>query len=97
MKGESSMTSPSIACSGPVLGVAVEILKPFGNIVVADDSSEDALLQILEGAVGLVLRGNGVGSARVIETATDLKMIGRSGMGYDNVNIQSGRCICPLR
>ena len=91
------MTSPSIACSGPVGEVAVEILKPFGNIVVADDSSEDALLQILEGAVGLILRGNGVGSARVIETATDLKVIGRSGVGYDNVNIQNGRCTCPLR
>ncbi len=26
------MTSPSIACSGPVGGVAVEILKPFGRI-----------------------------------------------------------------
>ena len=83
------MTSPSIACSGPIGEVAVEILRPFGKIVVADDSSEKALLKILEGAVGLVLRGNGVGSARVIETATDLKVIGRSGVGYDNVEVQS--------
>ena len=83
------MTSPSIACSGPIGEVAVEILKPFGKIVVAEDSSEEALLQILDGAVGLILRGDGIGSARVIESAADLKVIGRSGVGYDRVDIQS--------
>ncbi len=83
------MTSPSIACSGPVGEVAADILKPFGNIVVADDSSEEALLRILEGAVGLVLRGDGIGSTRVIESAADLMVIGRSGVGYDNVDIQT--------
>jgi phosphoglycerate dehydrogenase-like enzyme len=83
------MTSPSIACSGPIGEVAVEILKPYGDIVVADDSSEEALLRILQGAVGLILRGDGVGSTKVIETATELKVIGRSGVGYDNVDIQA--------
>jgi D-3-phosphoglycerate dehydrogenase len=83
------MTSPSIACSGPIGDVAVEILNPFGKIVVADDSSEEALLKILSGAVGLVLRGDGSGSARVIESAPDLKVIGRSGVGYDKVDIQT--------
>jgi phosphoglycerate dehydrogenase-like enzyme len=83
------MTSPTIACSGPIGEVAVEILKPYGDIVVADDSSEEALVRVLEGAVGLILRGDGVGSTKVIETATDLKVIGRSGVGYDNVDIQA--------
>jgi len=83
------MTSPAIACSGPIGAVAIEILKPYGDIVVADDSSEEALLRVLEGAVGLILRGDGVGSAQVIETASDLKVIGRSGVGYDNVDIQA--------
>jgi len=83
------MTSPSIACSGPIGDVAAEILNAFGKIVVAEDSSEDALLRILDGAVGLVLRGDGSGSARVIESAPDLKVIGRSGVGFDKVDIQA--------
>ena len=83
------MTSPTIACSGPVGEVAVEILKAFGEIVVAEDSSEEALLRILDGAVGLILRGDGIGSSKVIETATDLKVIGRSGVGYDKVDIEA--------
>lgn len=83
------MTSPAIACSGPIGEVAVKILEPYGDIAVAEDSSEEALLQILRGAVGLVLRGDGIGSKKVIETASDLKVIGRSGVGYDNVDIQA--------
>jgi phosphoglycerate dehydrogenase-like enzyme len=86
---EGKMTYKSIACSGPIGEVAIEILNPYGDIVVAQDSSEEALLRILQGAVGLVLRGDGIGSARVIETASQLKVIGRSGVGYDNVDIQA--------
>ena len=83
------MASPCIACSGPIGEVAVEILKPYGDIVVAADSSEEALLRIVGDAAGLVLRGDCVGSARIIETATDLKVIGRSGVGYDNVAMEA--------
>jgi phosphoglycerate dehydrogenase-like enzyme len=83
------MTRPAIACSGPIGEVAIEILKPHGDIVVAEDSSEEALVRILDNAVGLVLRGDGIGSAKVIETAKDLKVIGRSGVGFDNVDIQT--------
>ncbi len=83
------MKKPRIAGSGPIGEVAVEILRPFGDIVIAEDGSEEALLSIIDGAVGLVLRGDGIGSARVIDAASDLKVIGRSGVGYDNVDIEA--------
>ncbi|UCF93080.1 MAG: hydroxyacid dehydrogenase [Desulfobacterales bacterium] len=83
------MKSPTIACSGPLGEVAVEILKSYGEILIAEDSSEEALLPIVADAVGLVLRGDGRGSARVIAEAKNLKVIGRSGVGYDNVDIQA--------
>jgi phosphoglycerate dehydrogenase-like enzyme len=81
------MGNETIACSGPIGEVAIEILKPFGEIVIAENSAEDAMLKIVDRAIGLVLRGDGVGSARVIEAAKSLKAIGRSGVGYDNVDI----------
>ena len=83
------MPAQTIACSGPIGEVAIEILNPHGDIVVAEDSSEEALLRIVDNAVGLVLRGDGIGSAKVIESATDLKVIGRSGVGYDKVDIRA--------
>ena len=83
------MKRPGIAGSGPIGEDAVEILRPFGEIVIAEDSSEEALLRILNGAVGLILRGDSIGNARIMEAATDLKVIGRSGVGYDNVDIEA--------
>lgn len=81
------MAKPKIACSGPIGQVAIDILEPFGDIAVAEDSSEEALIRIMDGAVGLVLRGDGIGSAKVINSSPDLKVIGRSGVGYDNVDM----------
>ena len=58
------MTKPKIACSGPIGQVAIDILEPYGEIAVAEDSSEEALIRIMGGAAGLVLRGDGIGSDR---------------------------------
>ena len=81
------MAKSKIACSGPIGQVAIDILKPYGEIKVAEDSSEEALIRIMSGAEGLVLRGDGIGSVRVIDASPDLKVIGRSGVGYDNVDM----------
>ncbi len=83
------MKRPRIAGSGPIDKVAVDILAPFGEIVIARDNSEEALLEIIDGAVGLVLRGDGIGNSRIIDAAKALKVIGRSGVGYDNVDIKA--------
>jgi phosphoglycerate dehydrogenase-like enzyme len=64
-------------------------LSPFGEILIAPSPEEDVLLSLLEGAVGLVMRAEGRADARLIEAARDLKVIGRSGAGYDNVDIEA--------
>ena len=81
------MKSHKIVATGPIDEIAADILSPFGEIVIAADYSEETLLPLLEDAIGLVVRGEGVANARVIEAARDLKVIGRSGAGYNNVDI----------
>lgn len=84
------MENSKIVCTGPIHSVAVDILRPHGEIVIASAFREEALLPLLDGAVGLVVRGvEGSVSARVINAAPDLKVIGRSGVGYDNVDISA--------
>ena len=69
------MNNPKILCSGPIDEVATEILKPFGEIVIASNPDETTLISLLDGTVGLVLRGEGSASARLIQVAKDLKVI----------------------
>ena len=45
---------------------------------------------LIDGAIGLVVRGaEGSVNARVINAAADIRVIGRSGVGYDNVDISA--------
>lgn len=78
-----------IVCTGPIAKVAVETLKPFGEIVITPDYTEETLLSLLDNAIALVIRGEGKANTRIIEAAKDLKVIGRSGAGYDNVDINA--------
>ena len=87
MSRQTSVSTQSIVCTGPIDETATTILEPFGQIVMAADGQEQTLLQLAEHAVALVVRGEGVVTAKVIETASQLKVIGRSGSGYNNVDI----------
>ncbi len=78
-----------IVATGPQEQVAVDILAPFGPLVVAPESTEEALLPLLPGAVALLVRGDGEVGPRAITAGTDLKVIARSGVGYNNVDIEA--------
>ena len=83
------MSRARILATGPVDSIAIEILQPFGSLLVAEDCREDSLLSLLDGTVGLIIRSEGRASAKVIREARDLKVIGRPGVGYDTVDIQA--------
>src|ERR1700733_7428285 len=76
-----------ILTSGPIDEAAIEILKPYGEIVVAPSPREDCMLRFLPEAVGLVIRGGGPASGKMIRAAPRLKVIGRSGVGYETVDV----------
>src|SRR5687767_11853366 len=78
---------PTIVGTGPIDEHAAELLRPFGKIVIARDPSEAGLMPLLKPAVGLVVRGGGSATAAMIRVAENLRVIGRSGAGYDTVDI----------
>ena len=81
------MDRPTIIGTGPLDQTAVDILAPHGQFIMAPDHTEAALMPLLDRAVGLAVRGEGSVSADVIAAAKHLKVIGRTGAGYNNVDI----------
>lgn len=81
------MSMLKVVGTGPLNEIAARLLCPFGTIAVAPNSSEEALLPLMPDAVALVVRGDGIANARVIGAAPHLKVIGRTGAGYNNVDI----------
>src|SRR5205814_9779873 len=78
-----------ILSTGSVLPIAEQILGRFGQIEIASHTDEQSLITQMKGTIGLIVRGVTQISARVIESGSDLRVIGRTGVGYDNVNIKA--------
>jgi D-3-phosphoglycerate dehydrogenase len=76
-----------IVGTGPLDDVAANLLRPFGEIVVPSKPGEEALLQVIPHAIGLIVRGGGTATAALIREAKNLRVIGRSGSGYESVDI----------
>lgn len=73
---------------GPVDALVADRLRPFGDVVEASpgDSSFAAALPL---AVGLIARGNSVVDRPLIAAATSLRVIGRSGIGVELVDLRA--------
>src|SRR4051794_12256050 len=76
-----------ILLTGPVEPPTEEVLKDFGEIVIAPKDDEATLCSLAKDAVGIVARGNSLITAAVIDAAPNLKVIGRSGIGFDSVDV----------
>jgi D-3-phosphoglycerate dehydrogenase / 2-oxoglutarate reductase len=76
-----------IVATGPVDAGATNILAPHGALVVASSGDEATLLPLMSQALGLIVRGGGVATDAMIAAAPNLRVIGRSGVGYDSVDI----------
>lgn len=80
---------PKIVCTGPIGDIAKEILSEFGEIEILATDSDVSLAETMDGAVGFVVRGGGDATAELIGLGKDLKVIGRSGTGYDTIDLEA--------
>jgi len=91
------MDRHSFIATGPVPAFVEDRLKCFGSVHVADKVDPDSLAKLMDQALGLIVRGTVPVPAEVIEAGKSLKVIGRSGVGYDNVDITAAtRCGIPV-
>ncbi len=82
-------TSKRILSTAPITDESIQILEQVAPVVTASSPDEDTLMGYLENTVGIVCRGEGVVTARMIEAAPDLRVIGRPGAGYDTVDLEA--------
>ncbi len=83
------MSQSRIVATGQVPLVMQETLSRFALIEFASSTDEDSLVAMTDDMIGLIVRGVIPISRRVIEAATQLRVIGRTGAGYDNVDISA--------
>jgi len=75
-------------------GVAEEGLRPLRReedieVVIGKKMTEDELVQVIPEYDALIVRSATKVTPRVIEAAQNLKVIGRAGVGVDNINLEA--------
>lgn len=83
------MNNFRIVSTGPVLPITQEILSRFGRVEVASKTDEASLISLMDGTIGLISRAAIPISASIIQAGAQLRVIGRTGVGYDNVDIEA--------
>ncbi|MEM7565793.1 MAG: phosphoglycerate dehydrogenase [Pseudomonadota bacterium] len=84
------MTAPRVLISDKLSPTAVQIFKDRGlDVTYEPDLGKDkeAFLAAIPNYDGLAIRSATKVTAKVLEAATNLKVIGRAGIGVDNVEI----------
>jgi D-3-phosphoglycerate dehydrogenase len=80
---------PTIVCTGPLGDPGPSILSEFGEIIIASSDDEATLLGLVPDAIALIVRGGSRIPESVIDAAPRLRVIGRSGVGFDSVDVDA--------
>src|SRR6202046_3885810 len=84
------MTSPRVLISDALSSAAVAIFKDRGVTVEFAPSlgrANENLAATIDGFDGLAIRSTTKVTGKLLETARNLKVIGRAGIGVDNVDV----------
>jgi len=78
---------PKVLVSDKLAQEGVDILRQVAEVDIKTGLSEDELCNIIGNYDALVIRSGTQVTAKVIEAARNLKIIGRAGVGVDNVDV----------
>ena len=67
------------------------ILRDAAEVVDRNNISADGLLREISSYEGLIVRGRTRVTAAVMDVATNLKVIGRAGVGVDNIDLEAAK------
>lgn len=65
-----------------------KILENKAELIIAPDTSQETAIELIKDVTGLILRATTQINKRVLSHATKLKVIARTGVGVDNVDIE---------
>jgi D-3-phosphoglycerate dehydrogenase len=80
---------PRILIADPVAPEGIELLRASGDVDVNTGLAADALIGIIGNYDALVVRSETKVTRPVIEAATRMQVIGRAGVGVDNIDLDA--------
>ena len=82
------MSKVRVLISDPMSSQAVDVFEQRGiDVVQTGKMTEEELLDMIPDFHGLAIRSSTNVTEKVLEAATQLKVVGRAGIGVDNINV----------
>ena len=78
-----------ILIADSISNVGITLLSEYHEIISRTDLSENSLIEALDGVQALLIRSQTQVTAHVIKNSPDLEIIGRAGVGVDNIDIDA--------
>ena len=78
---------PKVLVSDPIDQVGIDILSQVAQVDIKTDLSKEQLVEMIPEYDALMIRSGTRVTAEVIEAGRNLKIIGRAGVGVDNVDV----------
>ena len=80
---------PRILIADPVAPEGIELLRTIGDVDVKTGQAADSLVATIENYDALVVRSETKVTRAIIEAGTRLQVIGRAGVGVDNIDLEA--------
>ena len=78
-----------ILISDAIAEIGIEMLKRFAEVDVRTNLTPEKLLSIIGNYDALIVRSQTKVTANIIEAGIRLRVIGRAGVGVDNIDVES--------
>ena len=83
------MTERRIVSTVLIDQLAIDLLGEIAPVEIAPNDDHTTLVSMMEGTVGIVARGTAFIDSEIMDAAQELVVIGRTGAGYDSVDIEA--------
>lgn len=83
------MTKPKVLLYEEIHQKGIDYLSEHADIVWASGYDEETLCREAADVMGIVIRAKGKATARIMDSAPLLKIIGRHGVGVDNIEVEA--------
>ncbi len=82
---------PVVLLYEPLHDVAMRFLEERAEVRLAPNWEERTILRLIGDVEGLIIRSNGRVTRKILEAAPNLKVVGRHGVGVDNIDCQAAQ------
>lgn len=81
------MAKPKVLLYEPIHQKGIDYLTRYADILWASGYDEETLCREVKDVSGIVIRAKGAVTAKIMDSAPILKVIGRHGVGVDNIDV----------